>query len=110
MHLFLIFFKDMDVVNMNLVGFLGGCYVIPIIYNFDKIILVKFMNIRIQLANYYCCSLSIFIDYLNAVTRWMSVLLSQIRPLLYNNGGPIISVQVLFILHDLWFNNKKCYV
>lgn len=32
--------------------------------------------------------------YLNAVTRWMSVLLPKMRPLLYNNGGPIISVQV----------------
>ncbi|CAF0778296.1 unnamed protein product [Rotaria sordida] len=32
--------------------------------------------------------------YLNAVTRWMSVLLPKIRPLLYNNGGPVISVQV----------------
>ncbi|CAF0809116.1 unnamed protein product [Adineta steineri] len=32
--------------------------------------------------------------YLNAVTRWMSVLLPKIRPLLYNNGGPVITVQV----------------
>ncbi|CAM2701582.1 unnamed protein product [Rotaria socialis] len=32
--------------------------------------------------------------YLKAVTRWMSVLLPQIRPLLYNNGGSVISVQV----------------
>ncbi|CAF2568611.1 unnamed protein product [Rotaria sp. Silwood2] len=32
--------------------------------------------------------------YLNAVTRWMSVLLPKMRPLLYSNGGPVISVQV----------------
>ncbi|XP_043920855.1 beta-galactosidase-like [Protopterus annectens] len=33
-------------------------------------------------------------DYLAAVDQWMNVLLPKIRPLLYNNGGPIISVQV----------------
>ncbi|XP_043920850.1 beta-galactosidase [Protopterus annectens] len=33
-------------------------------------------------------------DYLAAVDQWMNVLLPKIKPLLYNNGGPIISVQV----------------
>lgn len=33
-------------------------------------------------------------DYLAAVDQWMNVLLPKIRPFLYNNGGPIISVQV----------------
>jgi beta-galactosidase len=32
--------------------------------------------------------------YLSAVDNYMGVLLPKIRPLLYNNGGPIISVQV----------------
>ncbi len=32
--------------------------------------------------------------YLLHVDRWMSVLLGEIKPLLYENGGPIISVQV----------------
>ena len=32
--------------------------------------------------------------YLDAVDSWMSVVLPKIKPLLYANGGPIISVQV----------------
>ncbi|XP_039926611.1 beta-galactosidase [Hirundo rustica] len=33
-------------------------------------------------------------DYLEAVERWMGVLLPKMRPYLYQNGGPIIMVQV----------------
>jgi len=33
-------------------------------------------------------------NYLNAVDSWMGVLLPKLKPLLYENGGPIISVQV----------------
>ena len=33
-------------------------------------------------------------EYIMAVESWMSVLLPQLQPLLYANGGPIISVQV----------------
>ncbi|XP_058513131.1 beta-galactosidase [Ochotona princeps] len=33
-------------------------------------------------------------DYLTAVAKWMGVLLPKMKPLLYENGGPIISVQV----------------
>ena len=33
-------------------------------------------------------------QYISAVKSWMSVLLPLLRPLLYANGGPIISVQV----------------
>ncbi|XP_064527255.1 beta-galactosidase [Pseudopipra pipra] len=33
-------------------------------------------------------------DYLAAVEKWMSVLLPKMRPYLYQNGGPIIMVQV----------------
>ncbi|XP_064477228.1 beta-galactosidase-like [Ornithodoros turicata] len=32
--------------------------------------------------------------YIAAVDRWMSVLLPLVKPFLYNNGGPIITVQV----------------
>lgn len=32
--------------------------------------------------------------YMNAVDKWMGVLLPKIKPLLYANGGPIITVQV----------------
>lgn len=33
-------------------------------------------------------------DYLAAVDRWMGVFLPKIKPLLYENGGPVITVQV----------------
>ncbi|KAJ8290802.1 hypothetical protein GJAV_G00017740 [Gymnothorax javanicus] len=33
-------------------------------------------------------------DYIAAVDSWMAVLLPMIKPLLYQNGGPIITVQV----------------
>uniref|UniRef100_A0A8D3A4V2 Beta-galactosidase n=1 Tax=Scophthalmus maximus TaxID=52904 RepID=A0A8D3A4V2_SCOMX len=33
-------------------------------------------------------------DYIAAVDRWMGKLLSTVKPFLYQNGGPIISVQV----------------
>ncbi|KAM4842470.1 beta-galactosidase [Thomomys bottae] len=33
-------------------------------------------------------------DYLEAVDKWLGVLLPKMRPLLYQNGGPIIAVQV----------------
>ena len=33
--------------------------------------------------------------YLSAVTSWMNVLLPKLKPYLYANGGPIITVQVL---------------
>jgi hypothetical protein len=36
---------------------------------------------------------------MDAVTSWMTLLLGKIKPFLYSNGGPIISVQV---------NNKVC--
>jgi len=32
--------------------------------------------------------------YINAVDRWMGVLLPKIKPLVYSNGGPVITVQV----------------
>ncbi|XP_007946856.2 beta-galactosidase [Orycteropus afer afer] len=34
------------------------------------------------------------LDYLAAVDKWLGVLLPKIKPLLYQNGGPIITVQV----------------
>ncbi|XP_039109658.1 beta-galactosidase [Hyaena hyaena] len=33
-------------------------------------------------------------DYLEAVDKWLGVLLPRMKPLLYQNGGPIITVQV----------------
>ncbi|KAL6091201.1 hypothetical protein STEG23_025744, partial [Scotinomys teguina] len=33
-------------------------------------------------------------DYLAAVDKWLTVLLPKMKPLLYQNGGPIITVQV----------------
>nr|XP_020030759.1 beta-galactosidase isoform X2 [Castor canadensis] len=33
-------------------------------------------------------------DYLGAVDKWLGVLLPKMKPLLYQNGGPIITVQV----------------
>lgn len=38
---------------------------------------------------------SCFVDYLAAVDKWLTVLLPKMKPLLYQNGGPIITVQVL---------------
>ncbi len=35
--------------------------------------------------------------YMSAVTNWMNELLPKIRPYLYKNGGPIITVQVIII-------------
>lgn len=84
----------MDVENTNLVDFHGGFYAIPVISNSDKSILVRYIyqNRTLNAELWF-----IFVVYLNAVTRWMSVLLTMMRPLLYNNGGPIISVQVWLI-------------
>lgn len=39
-------------------------------------------------------NLSCFLDYLAAVGKWLGVLLPKLKPLLYQNGGPIITVQV----------------
>lgn len=38
--------------------------------------------------------LSCFPDYLAAVDKWLGVILPKMKPLLYQNGGPIITVQV----------------
>lgn len=32
--------------------------------------------------------------FMTAAREWLGVLLKKIRPLLYNNGGPVIMVQV----------------
>jgi hypothetical protein len=55
----------------------------------------------------YFFSLFLVVVYLKAVTRWMSVLLPKMRPLLYNNGGPIISVQVELIVY-VKLISKRC--
>ena len=49
---------------------------------------------------------SFILDYLNAVDSWMGVLLPKLKPLLYENGGPIISVQVGIDL----YSKLKCLI
>lgn len=39
-------------------------------------------------------NLTCFPDYLAAVDKWLGVILPKMKPLLYQNGGPIITVQV----------------
>ena len=45
-----------------------------------------------------CLFVCFWIGYLAAVDRWMGVLLPKLKPLLYANGGPIISVQVFKLM------------
>ena len=42
--------------------------------------------------------------YIAAVEKWLSVLMPKVKPLLYQNGGPIIAVQVLmiFLIFDMF--------
>uniref|UniRef100_A0A3B4BHP4 Uncharacterized protein n=1 Tax=Periophthalmus magnuspinnatus TaxID=409849 RepID=A0A3B4BHP4_9GOBI len=44
--------------------------------------------------SFYIILFSSTSDYLSAVDRWMGKLLPMIKPYLYENGGPIITVQV----------------
>jgi hypothetical protein len=37
-------------------------------------------------------------NYLNHVDRWWGALLPRLTPLLYSNGGPVIMVQVCFLV------------
>lgn len=37
-------------------------------------------------------------DYIEAVSTWMAVLLTKIRPWMYVNGGNIITVQVVPVI------------
>lgn len=42
-------------------------------------------------------------DYIGAVSNWMAVLLTKVKPWLYVNGGNIITVQVVpFIISYLF--------
>jgi beta-galactosidase len=34
-------------------------------------------------------------NYMRAVRRWLYVLLPRVKPFLYKNGGPVITVQVI---------------
>ncbi len=91
---------DIYAVNMSSVDFHGGFYVIQVVSNFERQVQVNFAHWRAVCKTKNVFSLYFFfvIVYLKAVTRWMSVLLPKMRPLLYNNGGPIISVQVRLIV------------
>ena len=39
--------------------------------------------------------------YMSLVDQWFSILLTKMKPLLYSNGGPIISVQVIEVRKTL---------
>lgn len=43
----------------------------------------------------------IFAAYLDRVDKWFTVLLTTVKPFLYENGGPVVMVQVII---------KKCVV
>lgn len=43
---------------------------------------------------YHIFSLPLALGYIEEVDRWMEKLLPMIRPFLYQNGGPVITVQV----------------
>ena len=47
--------------------------------------------------------------FLNLVNKWFSVLLPKIEPLLYENGGPIIGVQVENVFFLFKFSNFARY-
>ena len=44
-----------------------------------------------------------------AVNKWFDVLLPKIKPYLYQNGGPIISVQVENEYGNNFFEKKICF-
>ncbi|XP_035424762.1 beta-galactosidase isoform X6 [Cygnus atratus] len=44
-------------------------------------------------------------DYLAAVEKWMSVLLPRMKPHLYQNGGPVIMVQVNSEFYTGWLDH-----
>lgn len=50
-------------------------------------------------------------DYIAAVDKWMGKLLPMMKPFLYQNGGPIITVQVSLTCNTFhyrtWFHEKK---
>lgn len=52
-----------------------------------------------------------FSDYLAAVDKWMGKLLPTIKPYLYQNGGPIITVQVspVGLLFFFFLHNNACH-
>lgn len=51
-------------------------------------------------------NLSCIPDYLGAVDTWLGVLLPKMKPLLYQNGGPIITVQVNMEMSVGWRGSK----
>lgn len=48
-------------------------------------------------------SIDYFSDYIEAVSNWLAVLLTKIRPWMYVNGGNIITVQVVPIIISYLF-------
>lgn len=60
-----------------------------------------FIFLKLEYANHLCW---LSPDYIQAVSDWLAVLLTKIRPWLYINGGNIITVQVVhyIISYDLF--------
>lgn len=70
---------------------------------------------KLEYANHLCW---LSLDYIQAVSDWLAVLLTKIRPWLYINGGNIITVQVVhyvisydlflvvFLPMNLFFNSR----
>lgn len=46
----------------------------------------------------YCYIVFLILAYLQPVDRWLGVFLPKMKPLLYANGGPIITVQVRIVV------------
>lgn len=84
-------YLDMGAVSMSSEDYRGGFCAISTPFNFDRWIQVHSSLLPFDYKERFS---DLLIVYLGAVTQWMSVLLPLIRPLLYNNGGPVISVQV----------------
>lgn len=54
-------------------------------------------------AVYNAIMICLVSDYITAVDKWMGKLLPMMKPFLYQNGGPIITVQVrvaCIMFHD----------
>lgn len=52
--------------------------------------------------------LVLFAEYLKYVTDWFKVLLPMMRPLLYSNDGPVISIQVTANQQSTNYHSTNC--
>lgn len=66
---------------------------------------------RCHIQTYYICYSHFFCisDYIEAVSNWLAVLLTKVRPWLYINGGSIITVQVVHVVFFVFiFDSYVC--